>query len=364
MTDRWLVEISGLRLGPLERADIQQMLDSGELRLDDRVCPENSDDWQLAEYLYDDDGDQLLGDPVSHARPSDVRRPMSLHTRPDHEWNEAPHPPDLEPDPEAPGAVATAVTREPMFYVQRDGDEVGPLPLSVMHEFSHDGLLNPDTPVRSEDDAAWTTAEEYGFEFPVVEVETPASVEHRSPSAAPDRLRGSALWIVYAPFFFALSAGQTLSTMSRRQMLMTAVVLVAVGAAGVYLGPIWSQTALVGQIRLDGEPLANVLILLTGTATGDSGTGVSRSNGRFRIVTLDGALVPGDYTVTVHPLEPDAEGDAPVIPERYTIIGLSDVVIEVTEATSTCDIDLSSKRRLKRGGGYFGGSATGASVLE
>ena len=363
MADRWLVEISGLRLGPLERADIQQMLDSGELRLDDRVCPEDSDDWQLAEDLYDD-GDRLLSDSVSHARPSDVRRSMSLGTRPDHQWDEAPQRPDLETEPEAAGSVATAVTSEPMFYVQRDGDEVGPLPLSVMHEFSHDGLLNPDTPVRSEDDAAWTTAEEYGFEFPIEEVETPASVESESPSAAPDRLRGSALWVVFAPFFFALSAGQTLSSLSRRQMLVTGVVLLAVGAVGMHLGRIWSQTALVGRITLDGEPLANVVILLTGTATGDSGTGVSGGNGRFRIVTLDGELVPGAYTVTVYPLSTEAEDDTPVIPERYTMIGLSDAVIEVTEATSTCDIELSSKRRLKRGGGYFGGSATGASVLE
>ena len=69
-------------------------------------------------------------------------------------------------------------------------------------------------------------------------------------------------------------------------------------------------------------------------------------------------------SVTVYPLSTEAEDDTPVIPERYTMIGLSDAVIEVTEATSTCDIELSSKRRLKRGGGYFGGSATGASVLE
>ena len=362
MTDRWLVEISGLRLGPLERADIQQMLDSGELRLDDRVCPEDSDDWQLAEYLYDDDGDQLLGDPVSHAQRSVARQPTSLNTGPDHQWDEAPHASGLEPEPA--GTVATAVTREPMFYVQRDGDEVGPLPLSVMHEFSHDGLLNPDTPVRSEDDAAWTTAEEYGFEFPVVEVETPDSVEPKAASAQPDRLRGSALWIVFAPFFFALSAGQTLSTLSRRQMLVTAAVLVAVGAAGVYFGRIWSQTALTGQIRLDGEPLANVVILLTGTETGDSGMGVSGSNGHVRVVTLDGALLPGDYTVTVDPLSTDADNDAPEIPERYSIIGLSDAIIEVTEATSTCDIELTSKRRLKRGGGYLSSPATGASVLE
>ncbi len=363
MTDRWLVEISGLRLGPLERADIQQMLDSGELRLDDRVCPEDTDDWQPAEYLYDDDGDQLLGDPVPHAQPSDARRPMSLNTRPDYQQDESP-PPDLEAEPEAAGSVATAVTSEPMFYVQRDGDEVGPLPLSVMHEFSGDGLLNRDTPVRSEDDAAWTTAEEYGFEFPVEETDAPESVAAEPAATHQTRLRGSALWIVFAPFFFALSAGQTISTLSRRQLLMTAVVVVAVGASGVHFGRIWSQTALVGQIRLDGEPLANVVILLTGTATGDSGTGVSDDNGQFRVVTLDGALVPGEYTVTVHPLSTDPEDEVPAIPDRYTIIGLSDAVVEVTESTSTRDIELTSQRRLKCESGYLTGSATGASVLE
>jgi len=365
MTDRWLVEIGGLRLGPLERADVQQMLDSGELRLDDRVCPEDSNTWQLAQDLYDDeDGDQLLGDSDSHVPLNRVRRPVSVGTRSDHQWTGVSRSPDVESQPESASCVATEVTTEPMFYVQRGGDEVGPLPHSVVQEFAHDGLLNADTPVRGEDDAAWSTADEFGFEFPIADVEAPASAAPKVVANRQDRLRGSALWIVFAPFYFVLSAAQSLASLSRRQMLVAAVVLLAVGAVGMHLGRTWSQTAFVGRITLDGEPLANVVILLTGTATGDSGTGVSDDGGRFRVVTLDGNLQPGEYTVTVHPLTAGPESDTSKIPERYTIIGLSDAVVDVTESTSTCDIELTSQRRLKRGGGYFGGSSAGASVLE
>ena len=365
MTDRWLVEISGLRLGPLERADIQRMLDSGELRLDDRVCGENSDVWQLAQELFEDDGDQLLCGSAPHTEATGGRQPIGIGNSPDHRWADAHSSPGREPEPQPASTAAMAVASEPMFYIQRDGDEVGPLPLSVMQEFADDALLNPETHVRSEDDAVWTTAEDYGFEFPVVETDRPESVAQESVSSRRDRLRGSAIWIVFAPFFFVLSGGQSLSSLSRRQMVVAVCVLLLVGAVGFHFERTWSQTALTGRITLDGEPLANVLILLTGAATGDSGQGVSSGSGRFRIVTLDGKLKPGEYQVTVRAVPTDgADENAPTVPEQYTLLGLSDVVIEVTETTSTCNIELTSKRRLKRARGYFGGAATGASVLE
>lgn len=373
MTDRWLVDISGLRLGPLDRADIQQMLDSGELRLDDRICREDSEDWHAAHELFDDDGDQLLTDSASDMllstpAPPTESRPAGRNDHHSISRNavtspSAPQSELADADDLSESLSATAIACEPMFFVQRDGDEVGPLSLSVVQQFVDEGLLNPQTPVRGEDDEAWTSAEDYGFEFPAVPNDEPVA-ETKSSALLGDRLRGGAIWFVFAPFFFVFSGGRSLSSLSRRQAVAIVVALVVIAFAGFHVIRTWSQTALTGRITLDGEPLADVMISLTGPATGDSGAGVSGSGGRFRIVTMDGELKPGTYQVTVHPLptvDPNAERR---IPEQYGILGMSDIVLEVTETTSTCEIELSSQRRLKRGRGYLDETPTDASVLE
>lgn len=360
MTDRWLVEISGLTLGPLDRADVEQMIDSGEVRLDDRVCAEGSDLWQRASDVFTDEDEVFLAapEPVSQSRThSAATTSVSTDVLPP--AREMPPPVIEEPQPvEQPVA-------EPYFYIQRDGDEVGPLTLSALQEFVDDGLLRPETPIRGEDDAEWTTAEDYGFEFPEPEVDESQTESEEQPEAAGatgQRVYGGLLWLVFAPFFFLTSGGRSVSSMSHRQIVVAATIVLLIVYAGYHVARNWSQTALTGTITLDGEPLPDVMIVLNGAATGDSGTGVSNSSGGFRIVTLDGELTPGEYHVTVRRLASADTPDAIPIPERFQVLGRSDVVVEVSESTTSCDITLTTQHRLRRNQGYVGGSSAEASA--
>ena len=358
MTDRWLVEISGLRLGPLERAEVEEMINSGEIRLDDRVCAEGSDDWRRASHVFADDDDEVfLAAPapanhqLSSAGPASVSAETVARGTSNRQFDNA-----APPAPEEP--------TEAYFYIQRDGDEVGPLTLPVLQEFVDDGLLQPETRIRGEDDPDWTTAEQYGFEFPAPEpdVVEPAAATKRTTDDAGQRVYGGLLWLVFAPFYFLTSGSKSMAGLSRRQLAFAAAVVFLVGYAGMYVARNWSQTALRGTITLDGEPLPDVMIVLNGAATGDSGTGISNGSGHFRIVTIDGELAPGEYHVTIRRLASADTPDAVPIPERFQVLGRSDVVVEVTETTTFCEIALSSKHRLKRNRGFMGGGSAEATV--
>lgn len=366
MTDRWLVEISGLKLGPLERAEIEQMVNSGEVRLDDPVCAEGSEDWLRASELFANEDDAFLSDdgfspagqaqqpaaaarrqPARDVQPATVSQAVVDDSRPESGYRDD-------------DAAVASEPLEAQFYIQRDGDEVGPLALSVVQDFADDGLLHPDTPVRGEDDAEWTRAADYGFAFP--ESKPAASDADATSGDKGQRVYGGLLWLLFAPYFFLTSGGRSVSGMSRRQIVLAVTVILCVAYAGFHVTEQWSQTALTGVITLDGEPLPGVMIVLAGAYTGDSGTGVSDGSGRFRLVTIDGNLAPGEYQVTVRPLAASQGPDAPTIPERFQMLGRSDVTVEVTETTTSCNIELTTHHRLKRNRGLMGGSSSEASV--
>ena len=110
-----------------------------------------------------------------------------------------------------------------------------------------------------------------------------------------------------------------------------------------------------GVVTVDGQPVSEALIQLTGAGTGDSAMGVSDGNGNFRVVTLDGELKPGLYLVTVRPLS-EVSGSRPAhedavdvptatsdIPDRYRHINTTDAAVEITSKKSSYTVALTSE---------------------
>jgi hypothetical protein len=132
----------------------------------------------------------------------------------------------------------------------------------------------------------------------------------------------------------------------------------------------WSQTAMRGVVSLDGQPVADVLVQLTGARTGDSAMGVSDGSGNFRVVTLDGALKPGLYLVTVRPLS-EINGSRPAtddsatsttesnLPDRYRHLNTTDAAIEIIADRSRYSVELTTQPQTASGG--FRGGALSAS---
>ena len=363
MTDRWLVEISGLRLGPLDRADVEEMIDSGEIRLNDRVCAEGSDNWQRASTVFADEEEVVfLAAPApSHSQVNSVGgKPVSTEfvsqTVGDPQA-------DSSPVPSSDSEEAA----EAYFYIQRDGVEVGPLTLLTVREFVDDGLLQPETPIRGEDDLDWTTAKEYGLEFPVPEVEgandpTPAAqsaVDGKGP-----HLSGGLLWLVFAPFFFLTSGGRSVAEMSRRQLVVAATAVLLLGYAGFYVARNWSQTALTGTITLDGDPVQGAAVFFHDRENRRYSWGMTNPQGRY-LLMLDSrksGVMPGlkeiEITTTKNPGGSPADGESGAnqfeegqddvapkrtgerIPAKYNTN--STLTYDVTTSSDSVDFELTS----------------------
>ena len=388
---RWIVQMSGMNLGPLDWDELQTMIGRGEVRLDDQIQRENETKWQaVRDVLPSSGGDAwLCDDSPSESDDEILRRPRSRRkssrsrvaseVSPATTAEAATDPPDDVQNPIAPPSeIETPLA--PQFFIMRGGDEVGSLPRQAIQELADDGSLQADTPVRLEDSTDWSTATAVGFHCEAAE---PATEVPRDPTAASgDRIPGGVAWLVFAPYYFVVGLVRSVASLEPRRLAKWAAIVLVIGVVAFGWFRMWSQTAMRGVITLDGEPVADVLVQLTGAGTGDSAMGVSGSNGKFRVMTLDGELKPGLYLVTVRPLSevegnrrPDtaasettsgsasaAPTDDADLPERYRHINTTDATIEITADKSQYTVALTTQPP-SGSAGFRGGDLSASHAL-
>lgn len=376
---RWVVRMSGMNLGPLDWDELQTMISRGEVRLDDEVQRENESTWQpLRDLLPQSGGDGLLCDDDSD-EPVDFvpQRRRSGKTSPneDHDSERAESPaenPFDEGEDADNDSAEMEVPLAPQFFIKRDDEEVGPLPRQAIQELANEGSILANTPVRLEEAEQWSTAAAVGFHCQAA-VPTGSQVDSSVESKAKHRATGI-LWIAFAPYYFVSGVAATIEKIDRRRAAKWGASIVVAGFLAFGWFRSWSQTAMRGVVTVDGQPVAEALIQLTGAGTGDSAMGVSDGNGNFRVVTLDGELKPGLYLVTVRPLSevsgnrfanaepvnvPAAESD---IPDRYRHINTTDAAVEITSDKSSYTVALTSEP-VSNARGFRGGNGASARSL-
>jgi hypothetical protein len=365
---RWVVQMSGMNLGPLDWDELQTMISRGEVRLDDQVQRENDSKWEtVRDVLPQSGGDALLcDDPPSESYDETLRRPRSRRkssrSRDAFEVSSATAaaaelPDDIQEPTEAPIEVKKPLA--PQFFIMRGGDEVGPLPRQAIQELADDGSLQADTPVRLEDSTEWSTAAAVGLHCSAV---GPDAVDDRAASSGRE-VPGGVAWLVFAPYYFVVGLVRSVASLEPRRLAKWSAIVLVIGAVTFGWYRSWSQTAMRGVITLDGEPVAEVLVQLTGAGTGDSAMGITGSDGSFRVMTLDGELKPGLYLVTVRPVaefegnrrsdtvasetEPGSTSESPThdsdLPERYRHINTTDATIEITADQSRYSVELTTQ---------------------
>lgn len=351
---RWLVRMSGMHLGPVDWDELQAMIGRGEIRLDDEVQRENDSQWQtVRSVLPKAGGDVWLGGDTSVERSDDIPR----RTRTSRRVLDGRTPPEgsvsgsggesesLDSVPEE-----LSLPLAPQFYIMRDGAEVGPLPRRSVQDLADDGSLTSDTPVRLEDSDDWSTARAVGIRCS--SSPPTANTDSDLDSEPGNEMAGRLAWALLAPYYLVIGLIRSTASIEPRRLVMglTAVLIVVAVSYGWFRS--WSQTAIRGQVTLDGKPVDSVLVQLTGASTGDSAIGVTSSDGSFRMVTLDGDLKPGLYLVTVRPVSSIEGGIIPDtatvtdsgLPQRYHHINTTDAVIEISADQSQYSIELTKQR--------------------
>jgi len=377
---RWVVRMSGMNLGPLDWVELETMIGRGEVRLDDEVQRENEATWQpLRDVLPQSGGDGLLCDDDSD-EPVDFvpQRRRSGKTSPneDHDSERAESPAE-SPFDEGQYADDDSAEMEvplaPQFFIKRGDEEVGPLPRQAIQELANEGSVLTNTPVRLEEEEKWSTAAAVGFHCQAA-VPTGSQIDSAADPNAKHRATGI-LWIVFAPYYFVSGVAATIEKIDRRRAAKWGAAIVVAGFLAFGWLRSWSQTAMRGVVTVDGKPVAEALIQLTGAGTGDSAMGVSDGNGNFRVVTLDGELKPGLYLVTVRPLSevsgsrPAYENAADVrtatsdIPDRYRHINTTDAAVEITSEKSSYMVALTSEP-VSSAHGFRGGNRASARSLQ
>lgn len=357
---RWVVRMSGMNLGPLDWDELQTMISRGEVRLDDEVQRENESTWQpLRNVLPQSGGDGLLCDDDSD-EPVDFvpqRRRSGKPSQQRARSSERAESPAENPFDEVNDADDDSAEMEvplaPQFFITRGDEEVGPLPRQAIQELANEGSVLTNTPVRLEEEEKWSTAAAVGFHCQAA-VPTGSQIDSAADPNAKHRATGI-LWIVFAPYYFVSGVAATIEKIDRRRAAKWGAAIVVAGFLAFGWFRSWSQTAMRGVVTVDGKPVAEALIQLTGAGTGDSAMGVSDGDGNFRVVTLDGELKPGLYLVTVRPLSevsgnrsanaepvnvPAAESD---IPDRYRHINTTDAAVEITPDKSKYTVALTSE---------------------
>lgn len=356
---RWVVRVSGMTLGPLDWDELQSMIARGELRLDDEAQRQNDSVWQrIRDVLPRSGGEGVLCDevPADDSTSSPVRsthRPSPSKTA--HTRNDAS---SRSPDDSDAGVVATSdvtpreVPLAPQFFIMRGAEEIGPLPRQAIQELADEGSIHADTPVRLEESTDWTTARAVGFRVRTIQP------DEASPQPVTDpqlNSRGGLLWLLFAPYYFVTALARTIAGIDRSRVAIGAAVAILTASIAFGWFRSWSQTALRGTVTLDGQPVSDALVELTGTRTGDSAMGTTGSDGRFRLVTLDGELEPGKYLITLRPLSElsgvplltTAEGSitpaGDPLPERYRHINTTDAAIDIAAGQTTCSIVLTTQ---------------------
>ena len=376
---RWIVRMGGVNLGPLDWDELQTMISRGEIRLDDEVQREHESSWQvLCDVLTQSGSDGLLCDD-SPAAPVDfvpARRRVqqesataedSLDTKESQSTTSS----DVVSE-SANKLVPADVPLAPQFVIMRGDEEVGPLPRQAIQELADDGSILSDTPVRLEEAEQWSTAAAVGFHCQAAEL-TGSQIDSTVDLKVKHRATGI-LWLAFAPYYFVSGVAGTIEEIdpSRAAKWGAAIVVVGFLAFGWFRS--WSQTAMSGVVTVDGQPVSEALIQLTGASTGDSAMGVSDGNGNFRVVTLDGELKPGLYLATVRPLsevsgnnfmheEPvDVPAATSDIPDRYRHINTTDASVEITSGKSRYAVALTSEP-VSDARGFLGRSGTSARSL-
>ena len=381
---RWMIRMSGLNLGPLDWDELQSMISRGEVRLEDLVQREHERQWQpVRDVLMQSHGDACLCDdspPKSEVQPqsrSRSRRRRKRRSERDYSL------PTLMSDSSAEmlgdarrdsrkksrrrsrSSVVTDAPLPPQFFILRGQDELGPLPRKAIQELADSGSIHSDTPVRLEDEAEWSTAAAVGFRCRARQLSR-ESVQ--KPSEQPKTRVGGAMWLLLAPGFYVAALAESFARLEPRRRAMWAAMVLAVGFVAFGWIRLWSQTAMTGVVTFEGELVPSAVVTLTGATTGDSGVGVTGSDGAFRIVTLDGELKPGLYLVTVRPMaEPTQPNDADSadimseIPDRYRHLNTTDAMVEISASRSEYAITLT--QHPTRPAGFRGVTLTGSDVL-
>ncbi len=374
---RWIVRISGMNLGPLDWDELQSMLGRGEIRLDDQVQRENEATWQtLRDVLSQTGGDALLcdDDPIETVDfiPAQRRRRSKSDNRTVAS--------DVKPQEQsATNDTTPAETKEladdvvplaPQFFIMQGKDEVGPLPRQAVQELADDGVLLANMPVRLEDAEQWSTAAAVGIHCSANSIDVPAEpvVESSDGKSA-----AGFMWLIFAPYYFVAGLARAIERVDPRRAAKWGVPLLIIGVFAFGWLRSWSQTAMRGVVSLDGQPVADVLVQLTGASTGDSAMGVSDDRGNFRVVTLDGELKPGLYLVTVRPLSEvngkraptdhsETSTAEPNLPDRYRHLNTTDAAIEIVASHSQYSVELTKQPSSGSGGFRDGTSSTSHSL--
>jgi hypothetical protein len=106
-------------------------------------------------------------------------------------------------------------------------------------------------------------------------------------------------------------------------------------APAVVADPVGAQhAAVVGQITLDGQPLANATITMISQADGKAVTGLTDEAGRYAV-----KLPSGKYRVAIS----RKRGDVEVIPARYSDKVKTALVAEIARGDNELDFKLTSK---------------------
>lgn len=361
----WQVRLGPLELSPMSWAEVDDMLERGELSGADSVCRSGSSNWQPIRSLAGARPSSSVppatvrsepGKPpdFNSARREDSRRAewpvqatpcarppatnqMTFDSRPDHA-NEPPVP--------NPSAVV-----EPQYFIQSRSGEEGPLPRHSVQELISRGELAAESPVRLEWNTRWSTAIDLGFAYPNGNLQSceenggPAETLQVSPERTRASRGSSVRWTLMAPIFYSRSFVYSLRSLPLKHLV---ALLLACGAVG-FAAQQWmnrrARTALTGTVMLDEKPLGDVVITLTGMRSGEVAAGVADDIGRFRILTISGTLTPGPYRITVQPragsgaIVPHGDGKQ-LVPERYALLATSDVTIDVTAEHTDYSIPL------------------------
>lgn len=326
-----------VQLGPMDWSELEFLLDSGSVQPLDEVRTESQSDWQTLQVAL-----------ARHDRVADSREaceePAGIGATPV---------PDESsfvaerPEPEEPSLL------EPQWFVRTMRGETGPLPVSAVDELIREGRIGPDDLLRRETEPDWKPPVSFGFVFPppapLDSVDpVPAVVEAPMRRARDDRASWSRrlLWMVFAPWFYAMSLLSGLRRL-RRGLQVAAILLLMAGiATGYRVADEWSHQVLRGTITLDGEPLGDVLIQLTGPETGETAIGVSGSEGDFVLVSMSGRLSPGPYMVTVKDISTDGRQQSLSrrVPVAYESLLTSGLTCLIEPQMKSCPLALSRVR--------------------
>ena len=361
----WLARLGLLELGPMSWAEVDAMLDRGELNASDSVCRAGSNDWQPIQSLAGSRqtafvpsatilSDSSKPSEFDSGRREDSRQTKSLapetpdarsrvadqasfDSRPDH--------PNDRPAPPLP-AVA-----EPQYFIQSPSGEEGPLPRHTVQDLVNRGELPADTPVRLEWNTRWSSAIDLGFAYPNGKLQPceerggPAETKPVSPEHSRISTGGSVRWTLMAPIFYTRSLVYSLRSLPLKHLVLLLLICGAVGLAAQRWMNRRARTALTGTVLLDDKPLGDVVVTLTGTTSGEIAAGITDNKGQFRVFTISGKLTPGPYRITVQPKAgrgaavPHGDGKQ-VVPERYTLLATSDATIDVSAEQASYSVAL------------------------